>query len=624
MDLGPGMEAGGRVGQAQGPGGPARGRVGQTQGPVAARLGRELSANWLRPVNGNLATNLAFGAPSFRSTWQSQVNAWRGVPRATNGVESDDAQEGDAIDATNGALKNGAAKYGQASVSAQNASSSLPSKATAKQQSSPAIQGTVQKQAGSQTSRSAWQVGQNTDARATSTENIDVTAIERPGKTSHDRGNSAIQKTGEGKTAQATTTDAQTIVPIIEAPLQLPILKPAQSVAATSVPESDLAPAGWRSTQSSESARWSGAAKIASATTSAVASDASGVSIATGPRTQTVPAGQATNLHNGAQSVAIHGTVVSSVDEGDAPSASPPVIAQVSAEARHEPWNGQASATGNGLSGQPAATSTPDKITDPASSGSAATTLAAVPDAVQASADAMQSSSTPVADRAVLRSVHRNAAGETALAATQVAAAQPGIVDASASSGLRNPAAPGIAAASDHSVMAPATLGASAQDTFSALDAGTSSGTPSWIHAGSQHAEAGFRDPALGWVGVRADLDAGGIHATLMPSSAEAAQALNGHLAGLSSHLVEQQSPVASLTMASPNESRSENAMGQHMQQGAEGNPQQTASGESPTTSQEKAPPVTRTSVLSAPAQAGIRDSLAHPELRGTHISVMA
>ena len=56
---------------------------------------------------------------------------------------------------------------------------------------------------------------------------------------------------------------------------------------------------------------------------------------------------------------------------------------------------------------------------------------------------------------------------------------------------------------------------------------------------------------------------------TLVPSSAEAAQALDGHLAGLSTHLTEQQSTVASLTIASPSGSEVENGAGQRMQQGA-------------------------------------------------------
>jgi len=91
-----------------------------------------------------------------------------------------------------------------------------------------------------------------------------------------------------------------------------------------------------------------------------------------------------------------------------------------------------------------------------------------------------------------------------------------------------------------------------ARETFASLDAETAGGTPRWIHAGAQRAEAGFDDPALGWVGVRADVSAGGVHATLLPGSADAAQALGGHLAGLNSYLAEQHTPVETLTLAAP------------------------------------------------------------------------
>jgi hypothetical protein len=246
--------------------------------------------------------------------------------------------------------------------------------------------------------------------------------------------------------------------------------------------------------------------------------------------------------------------------------------------------------------------------------------------AAQASTDSVQDDAKSTAGRVMPRTALRDAAGETVSAAAPMVPAQLNSVDAAAL-GLRAPvAAHGFAApAGDHAQFAAPTSAAPARDTFAALDAGTSPGTPAWTHAGSQHAEAGFRDPALGWVGVRADLNAGGIHATLVPSSAEAAQALNGHLAGLSTHLVEQQSPVASLTMASPSESGVENGMGQRMQQGAEGNPQGNAPEEAQAGAQESAPPASSTSVLDAQAQTGIRDSHPHTgDLRGTHISVMA
>ena len=72
----------------------AGGRAGLGQTPMAAvGLGKELSANWLKPASGNLATGLASEAPSFRSSWQAQVDAWRGVSRGTNVVESHDASE---------------------------------------------------------------------------------------------------------------------------------------------------------------------------------------------------------------------------------------------------------------------------------------------------------------------------------------------------------------------------------------------------------------------------------------------------------------------------------------------------------------------------------------------------
>lgn len=89
-------------------------------------------------------------------------------------------------------------------------------------------------------------------------------------------------------------------------------------------------------------------------------------------------------------------------------------------------------------------------------------------------------------------------------------------------------------------------------ETFAALDAETTPGAPTWIHAGLQRAEAGFQDPALGWVGVRADLSAGGVHASLVPDSTDAAQTLGGHLAGLNSYLAEQHAPVETVTLAAP------------------------------------------------------------------------
>ena len=630
MDSGAEMEAGGRAGMEQSP-------------VAAARLGKELSTNWLRPVSGNLATGLAFGTPSFRSSWQSVVNAWRGVSRGTNGVESADASEAGTVDTMNSVPKSHAEKNEQTSASAQAARSSFQSNGAVTQQNASVAGEAGQKEAWSDTGRSAWKAMQYAGTQTTSTGSTDATATERPGTANRNRVGPAAHQADQENTAQAATVGAQTIAPAIEEPIQLPaslaqsqISRRAQTAEAISASEPNFVLSNWRSRQFSGSAQLPGAEELASAATGAVATGAAGSGTAAGVRTHTMRTGPALTLRNAAQSETMHETAALSLDDADEPAASQQISSLSSpearsAESRHEQSNARTSVTNEGLSGQAVPSSTTDNRTYPslADSGVAsATALATVSGPVQASADMVEDHSKQLTDRAMPRAANRNAAGEAVPGATPVAAAQLAGVDAAASSGLRIPGAPhsSTASATDHEQAATATSAAApARDTFSALDAGTSLGTPAWTHAGSQHAEAGFRDPALGWVGVRADLKAGGIHATLVPSSAEAAQALNGHLAGLSTHLVEQQSPVASLSMASPGDNGIENGMGQRMQQGAEGNPQGNAPEESQAGSQESAPPAPSTFVQAASGQAGNLDPLARTgELRGTHISVMA
>ena len=186
---------------------------------------------------------------------------------------------------------------------------------------------------------------------------------------------------------------------------------------------------------------------------------------------------------------------------------------------------------------------------------------------------------------------------------------------------------------------------ATAQDTFAALDAGTAVGAPNWVHAGGRQAEAGFEDPALGWVSVRADLSAGGVHAAVVPGSTEAAQALSGHLAGLSAYLSEEHTPVATLTMAAPQNGAAQSDLNQGMQhgsgQGADQNPgqaidqgmqqsagqgreQNPASGLE-TRPQSGADDGASVSTASAGTPATAFDTMTHPGSgRGMHISVMA
>lgn len=167
--------------------------------------------------------------------------------------------------------------------------------------------------------------------------------------------------------------------------------------------------------------------------------------------------------------------------------------------------------------------------------------------------------------------------------------------------------------------------GTGARDTFTALDAEPAPGAPNWIHAGAQHAEAGFEDPALGWVGVRAELSAGGVHAAVVPASAEAAQALGGHMAGLNAHLANEHIPVQSLSMTAEAGRESlgsgQGAMQQDAgEQGREAGQSRTYSAGSQSgaesVSRQEAPPGGSRLIPASPWMGG--------GVQGTHISVMA
>jgi len=712
IDLGAEMAAGGQPGKGQSP-------------LAAARLGKELSTNWLRPARGNLATGLASEAPSFRSSWQSQVNAWRGVSRGTNGVESEDASEAGAAESTNAAADGRAATNAQSSASAQAANSRLSGNVTVTQQNASATGATDQEGTLPRTNRFAWtsEPDAATQKASASTGSM-VTPLSDAA--TRDRAGRGAEQVHRESTAAAATPGAQTVALAVQMPTLPPVTlasseisAPANAAEQSSSSQSTFALSGWSSKQSlggpesswmesessatgtlgagisnnvtaaavraqpnrertgsiahstaqmeeSESAATgtlsagiSSSASAAgfraqtprertgsiahstaqmeeseSAATGTLAAGISSNSTAAGVRAQTNRERAGIIARNTAQSNATHGAAASSQDDASEPAADGAMTSLSSAEAwaanvQREPSIAETAASSESHSAQLIQNAKTGHLTPAAPAQStvpSAAPFASDSFAAQTSADSVQDDSKSTAERLMPRTALRDAAGETVATATPLVPAQLSSADAGAL-GLRTPAAAHVSAApaGDHAPLAAATSAAPAQDTFAALDAGSSPGTAAWTHAGSQHAEAGFNDPTLGWVGVRADLNAGGIHATLVPSSAEAAQALNGHLAGLSTHLVEQQSPVASLTMASPSESGAENGMGQRMQQGAEGNPQRNVPEESQPDSQKSAPPAPRTFVQAAPAQAGNRDSLAHAgELRGTHISVMA
>lgn len=101
------------------------------------------------------------------------------------------------------------------------------------------------------------------------------------------------------------------------------------------------------------------------------------------------------------------------------------------------------------------------------------------------------------------------------------------------------------------------------RETFAALDSDVAPGALKWTHASARQAEAGFQDSELGWIGVRADRNGGGVHAELVPGSADAARELGTHLDGLNGYLAAQHMPVESLRMAAPEGNSSSNAAGQ-------------------------------------------------------------
>jgi hypothetical protein len=165
------------------------------------------------------------------------------------------------------------------------------------------------------------------------------------------------------------------------------------------------------------------------------------------------------------------------------------------------------------------------------------------------------------------------------------------------------------------------------RETFATLDTAGTTGATTWIHAGAQRAEAGYQDPALGWVGVRADTSGGGIHAQLVPGSADAAQALGGHLAGLNAYLAEHHTPVETLTLTAPESGLgSGRGSGEGMQQQTGQETAQGADASSPSGGPDS-DSVTQTPAASAELPAFFGDmggSAQAASQGGFHISVMA
>jgi hypothetical protein len=146
------------------------------------------------------------------------------------------------------------------------------------------------------------------------------------------------------------------------------------------------------------------------------------------------------------------------------------------------------------------------------------------------------------------------------------------------------------------------------------------------VHAGAQRAEAGFDDPALGWIGVRANLAGGAVHAAVLPGSAEAAQALSGHIAALNVHLAEHRIAVDSVSMAAP--ARPDPGSGHGGFEQERGQYQGQPGGQQPTAGESRDQP-RQSSIrsLASPARQGGSEPGGVTGLApatGRHISVMA
>jgi hypothetical protein len=175
------------------------------------------------------------------------------------------------------------------------------------------------------------------------------------------------------------------------------------------------------------------------------------------------------------------------------------------------------------------------------------------------------------------------------------------------------------------------------RETFLAMDAlgREALPAPAWVHAGTQRAEAGFNDPALGWVGVRAETGSGSIHATLVPGSEDASAVLSSHLAGLNSYLAEHHGQVEPVTVGSADHGRpgagvEHGAGGGTQADGRRGGevPEGSSAGHAATTVSAREAgdrnPAGNAAALDSRSEAGSQTPAAGFRPRGVHISVMA
>jgi len=185
-------------------------------------------------------------------------------------------------------------------------------------------------------------------------------------------------------------------------------------------------------------------------------------------------------------------------------------------------------------------------------------------------------------------------------------------------------AARSVAGAGASGLGASTQVGGTGRDIFATLDSPTAVGAPTLIHAAGQRAEAGFEDPSLGWIGVRADMAGNGIHAALVPGSPEAAQVLSAHLTGLSAHLSNEHAAVSSLTMAEPGQGGIASGGFESGSDGGQRNTSQSDGQSSSAARQTAEPPLSEKNLAGLVTESG--EPAALPSLdgwRGSRVSVM-
>jgi hypothetical protein len=151
-------------------------------------------------------------------------------------------------------------------------------------------------------------------------------------------------------------------------------------------------------------------------------------------------------------------------------------------------------------------------------------------------------------------------AGQSATGSVDVFAIQNSLGRSSNGAGLAG--FPEVVSSMGQATRGPANPVDSRAEPFATMDEPSMPGSAKWTMTGTHLAEAGFQDSTLGWVAIRAQETAGAIHATVIPSAAEAANVLSDHLAGLNAHMASQSLHVGTISLGSPDTS-AQQAMGE-------------------------------------------------------------